>query len=108
MNIASALALPAGWPVPSLMKRRVVILVGGDEEPPNFVRRLLHDDDVILAANGGARMALAARVVPHMLVGDIDSITQLEAASFPEQTRRWSHPATKDWSDLELAMYAAF
>jgi len=108
MSTALAHALPQGWPPPALMRRRVVVLAGGEEEPPVFVRHLVSPDDVVLAADGGARLAVAAGLVPHLLVGDVDSITQGEVDALPPQTIRWIHPEHKDFSDLELALQAAF
>lgn len=102
------LALPAGWPPPSLMRRRAVMLAGGDREPPDFVCRNVGNDDLVIAADGGSRIAVACGLVPHLLVGDADSISAEEAAELPRQTVRWLHPRKKDCSDLELALYAAF
>jgi thiamine pyrophosphokinase len=71
------------------------------------VRGRIEEGDLVIAADGGARLALAADVVPHLLVGDEDSLSQAEVAALPATTLRWTHAVDKDWSDLELALHAA-
>lgn len=62
----------------------------------------------IIAADGGAEHVLAAGHVPHLVVGDLDSIdpatlARLEGLGVPVER----HPARKDATDLELALGAA-
>ncbi|MDQ7849313.1 MAG: thiamine diphosphokinase [Armatimonadota bacterium] len=72
------------------------------------LRRLAAAADLVLAADGGARVARLAGVVPHEIVGDLDS---LDAA-----TRRWARqrrirrrvfPRAKEATDAELALRQA-
>lgn len=98
---------PPGWPPAHVRGRRAILLAGGEIAPASFVRSIVTDDDLLIAANGGSRQAVAAGLVPHLLVGDLDSITRAEAASWPARTVRWQHAPDKDWSDLELALHAA-
>lgn len=62
----------------------------------------------IIAADGGAQHVLAAGRIPHLVVGDMDSIpaetmAHLRAQNVPMQI----YPPHKDETDLELALRAA-
>jgi len=65
-------------------------------------------DALIIAADGGARHALTLELVPHLVIGDFDSLTEREVAHLAErgaEIRRY--PARKNETDLELALLAA-
>ena len=64
--------------------------------------------DLVIAADGGARRLLDLEIVPHHLVGDLDSLPQEVVAHLRSagcQLRR--HPADKDATDTELAIALA-
>src|SRR3972149_757614 len=72
------------------------------------LRRLAAAADLLLAADGGTRIARTAGIVPHLIVGDLDS---LDAA-----TRRWAaarriprrtFSRAKEATDTELALREA-
>jgi len=84
---------------------RTVIFANGCLPSLEAARALLRPDDTIVAADGGARHLLAMGLLPHLLVGDLDSLdaaslAQMEAASV--EIRRY--PTDKDETDLELAL----
>ncbi len=84
---------------------RTVIFVNGNLPDLESARALLRREDTLIAADGGARHLLALGLLPHLLVGDLDSLdaaslAQLEATGVP--IRRY--PADKDETDLELAL----
>lgn len=84
---------------------RTVIFANGSLPSLESVRALLRPEDTLIAADGGARHLLALGLLPHLLVGDLDSLdaaslAQLEAAGV--QIRRY--PTDKDETDLELAL----
>ena len=69
---------------------------------------LLRETELIVAADGGARYLLALDILPHIAVGDFDSLepdklAELVAAGV-EVVR---HSVHKDETDLELALLAA-
>jgi thiamine pyrophosphokinase len=88
---------------------RCVIFANGDPPNPETARRHANHADLLVAADGGAHHALALDLVPHVVIGDLDSLdegkqTRLRSAG----TRFFVHPAAKDETDLELALlYAA-
>ncbi len=64
--------------------------------------------DVILAADGGAQHCLDLGLVPHFVIGDMDSVdesTLAQLASAGSKILRF--PRRKDFTDLELAIQHA-
>jgi thiamine pyrophosphokinase len=87
---------------------RVIIFANGILNQPERLRRHLRPTDRIFCADGGTRHALALNLIPHVVVGDMDSLdfdlqSKLEAAG----VRFEIHPAGKDETDLELAIRLA-
>lgn len=69
---------------------------------------LITDADLRIAADGGARYFLEAGVLPHIAIGDFDSLPPAltdELAQRGVALRR--HPTHKDETDLELALLYA-
>ena len=66
---------------------------------------LLHADDLIIAANGGGRYCLESGCMPHILIGDFDSLSGTEVDQITNaNTQVYRHPINKDATDLELAV----
>mgnify|MGYP005846592125 CR=1 FL=1 len=87
---------------------RAVLFVNGDISDPARVRSLVHEDDYLVAADGGARHCLALGRVPHVVVGDLDSLDAHVAAALDAQgVMIERHPVNKDKTDLELALERA-
>ena len=84
---------------------RAVIFVNGQFHDAEIARSRLRNDDYIIAVNGGTHHALSIDVVPHAIIGDLDSLdlqeeTMIRAAS----ARILRFPSRKDETDLELAL----
>jgi len=84
---------------------RAVIFANGLLANPAAEAARLRPDDWIIAADGGTRHALAAGVTPHVLIGDLDSVSpegraRLESAGAEVRV----YPSRKDETDLELAL----
>ncbi len=86
----------------------MIVVVAGGEADHEALRRATSGARWILAADGGADHLRAIDVLPHQVIGDLDSID-------PE-TRSWlqthrvpieRHPVDKDATDLELALACA-
>lgn len=88
--------------------RRVVLLANGILTDVEYARAQLRADDWIVAANGGTRLAAHLGLVPDLLVGDGDSLSQeLRAWLDDHEVPRLSFPRAKDATDLELALWHA-
>jgi thiamine pyrophosphokinase len=88
---------------------RATIFANGEFTDTEQARDLLRPDDLVIAADGGTRHALAIGVTPHVVIGDLDSLSSDERARVEaagSQVVRFS--PRKDETDLELALlYAA-
>jgi len=85
---------------------KFIIFANGDFSPPTEYR--LPADATIICADGGARHALALGLMPHTIIGDLDSlppeiVSELRAAG----VEIIEHPVKKDETDLELALLLA-
>ena len=55
--------------------QRAVIFANGILTDPAAARSLLQSGDLIVAADGGLHNALSAGVTPHLVIGDMDSVS---------------------------------
>ncbi len=84
---------------------RAIIFVNGQFHDPDTVRELIQPDDYIIAVNGGTSHALSIEIVPHVIIGDLDSLGAAEEARIQtEGTEILRFPGRKDETDLELAL----
>jgi thiamine pyrophosphokinase len=79
----------------------VVVVCGGPDRPSGVV---LPEGAVVVAADGGVALASALGWPVDVAVGDFDSVSR-EALAAAGRLER--HPASKDASDLELALRVA-
>src|SRR5947208_9964167 len=85
---------------------RAVVVGHGDVLPSD--RAVIRDDDFIVAADGGAFALERWKVLPHLVVGDMDSLGQAGVERLARQGIAVAKfPANKDESDLELAVTQA-
>ena len=82
---------------------KAVVIAHGDVDPRD--RALLEAADLIVAADGGTLALERWGVVPHAIVGDLDSLGVERAAEYAAQgVTVVPYSAEKDESDLELAI----
>lgn len=82
---------------------RIVIFANGQLNQPAAVKGRLRATDRIYCADGGTHHALALNLTPHVIVGDLDSITMDTAAELAASgTSLHRYPIHKDQTDLEL------
>lgn len=87
---------------------RAVIFLNGSPDPPALMRRVAGRADLVVAADGGALHALAAGVVPDLVVGDMDSLGDHGTRRVEERGAALErHPSRKDKMDGHLAVLAA-
>ena len=87
---------------------RAIIFANGEFTDSQGARHLLRTDDLIIAADGGTRHALAAGVVPHVIIGDLDSLSpEARARAEAAGSRIIRFSPRKDETDLELALLHA-
>ena len=87
------------------MAKRAIIFTNGELHLPVGAAIQAAPHDLLIAADGGAGHCLALGISPHVVIGDLDSLTapqiQLLQAAGAEFLR---YPSRKDETDLELAL----
>jgi thiamine pyrophosphokinase len=87
---------------------RAIIFANGKLSDPKGVQDLLRPGDLIIAADGGTHHALAAGVNPHVVIGDLDSLSpDVQAQVESTGTRVIHFSPRKNETDLELALLHA-
>lgn len=84
-----------------------VIFANGELHFPKKIREIAEGADLVVAADGGLRHLFELGLTPHLLIGDLDSVTTDEvdrARSLGCEVRQF--PEEKDETDLELALLA--
>lgn len=88
-----------------IQPRDVLVFANGDAGDGAMVRRAIEraHQPFIAAADGGARIARYYGLTPHVIIGDMDSLTHEELAEFESQGAEIHHyPEEKNETDLEL------
>ena len=71
-------------------------------------RDLLMQTELLIAADGGGNALHTAGISPHLVIGDLDSLTPPAAEAFASAgTTFLRYPTDKDETDLELALLTA-
>ncbi len=84
---------------------RAIIFINGQFHEPKSTRRLIRPDDYIIAVNGGTYHALSINVMPHTIIGDLDSLGPAEEARVRSgKSDILRFPSRKDETDLELGL----
>jgi len=70
---------------------------------------LLITGDYIIAVDGGANELRRRGIIPNVIIGDMDSISQSTLNYFKDKgVKVVTYPHEKDETDLELALVYAF
>lgn len=87
---------------------RILIFANGQLPDLDAARALLHADDFIIAADGGTHNALVLGLIPNLIIGDLDSITDWERKIMETAgVEIIQFPRDKNETDLELAIQRA-
>ena len=87
---------------------RAVIIANGIAPDEATVRRWLNSATQLICADGGARTALSLGLRPDVVVGDLDSLDEVQRVQLVAMgCRMVIYPVAKDWTDLELALKLA-
>lgn len=87
---------------------RALVFINGVITDLDAVAAEVRVDDLLIAADGGAHYLLAIGRMPHLLVGDLDSVDPDELAHMETAgVTILRSPVAKDETDLELAIDAA-
>lgn len=87
---------------------RGVIFANGVIPSAERVRAFINEGDYLICADGGAETVKRINLVPHLIVGDLDSISQGTLEEFRQLGSRVEQYSTqKDETDLEVAVKEA-
>ncbi len=91
-----------------MAENKVWIFANGMLPDNTSLKAMIHSGDWLVAVDGGYRLMKAMGLNPELVIGDLDSLTEVElaeiqAAKIPVQR----FPVDKDEIDLELAINAA-
>ena len=80
---------------------RALLIGNGEEISARLLKALAHQADVVLAVDGGADKALRAKVTPHYVIGDLDSLSPRAKKAL---ALKLVHVPTQENTDLEKAL----
>jgi len=84
---------------------KCVIIANGDLEYTNDIIGVIKDAQLIISADGGARHLRILNILPHVMIGDFDSIHPEDKQFFKEkQVKILTFPPRKDHTDSELCV----
>jgi len=87
----------------------IVIVSNGEFKNSSSLIKLLNEADIIIAADGGCNWLNNNNIVPHYLIGDMDSILPEILNKMKElECKIIQFPVEKNETDTELAIIKAF
>ncbi len=85
---------------------RAVLFVNGELRNSAVVQEMLQPSDYLVCVDGGLRHLKSWGLQPHLVIGDLDSISAAEVLELErEHVRIQRYPVDKDETDLELACW---
>lgn len=90
------------------MFRRALLFANGELETSAWLAQFIEADDLLIAVDGGLRHLLPLGRIPHLLIGDLDSVSAEQVEAMKNKgVEIHPFPVHKDETDLELALLAA-
>lgn len=84
---------------------RAIIFANGIFTDQEKARSEINPEDLLIAADGGTLHCLEIGLIPHVVIGDLDSLPKAQWDELRSQdTQIIVHPRDKDKTDLELAL----
>jgi len=83
---------------------KAVIIANGILEKNETFSETIKQAELIICADGGASHLIRMGILPHVIIGDLDSISPEDRAFFNEKSIEMiKYPSEKDVTDTELA-----
>ena len=84
------------------------ILANGEYAPLFNYRSIVDNSSLLICADGGANYAYQMEIVPHYIVGDLDSISPKALEHYRKlEVPFYKYPKRKDFTDMQLALAVA-
>lgn len=89
--------------------KRAVIFANGEIPNDVIIIHLLDPQDFFIAADGGAQHLLRLKIIPNLVVGDLDSMhPSVRDRLLNQKVEVQDYETEKNETDLELALQAAY
>lgn len=82
--------------------KQTLIIANGTPPPQRIVASLIHSSQVVLCADGGANIARRLKIIPNVIIGDLDSITTTTRKYYRDVPTIFREE--QDSTDLEKAL----
>ena len=84
---------------------KCVIIANGDLEYTSDIIKIIKNAQMIISADGGARHLRTLNILPHVMIGDFDSINQEDLSFFKKkEIKILNFPLKKNHTDTELCV----
>ncbi|MGI5879124.1 MAG: thiamine diphosphokinase [Syntrophomonadaceae bacterium] len=84
---------------------KCTILSNGEYGALSMYRSAILNSDLIICADGGANVLYEMELIPHVIIGDLDSISPAALQYFSrQQVEIIKYPGNKDYTDTQLAI----
>lgn len=88
-------------------KVRAIVIGNSAEEPhPQWLTET-EGNSFLIGVDGGTKRILKAGLVPDLVIGDLDSLTNEEITRVRKTSTVYSYPVDKNFTDLQLALLYA-
>jgi|1048.fasta_scaffold03675_4 thiamine pyrophosphokinase len=85
--------------------KRHIVFINGELTNGRRIADSIRNDDLLIGVDGGTNHILALGLTPHVVLGDLDSISKETLQVIQEKNiKTLRHPVDKDQTDLELAI----
>jgi len=87
---------------------KIAIFANGESNLDTNDIGIIFPVEKIICANGGTKLALRFDIIPDIIIGDLDSLTEDISKKLGDKKIEWKvYPKEKDETDLELAVREA-
>ena len=83
---------------------RTIIILNGDVVPNAIFRKFYQKGDYIICADGGANAARKYRILPNIILGDLDSITNSNLSFYRKKGVEIRKITEQETTDFEKAL----
>ncbi|QEK12003.1 thiamine diphosphokinase [Crassaminicella thermophila] len=84
---------------------KFIVVSNGNICDFSLIRKVIDKDAIIICADGGARYLFKMNILPHVIIGDLDSLDEELKDFFKKKNVDfYKFPQKKDYTDTELAI----
>lgn len=88
--------------------KKAIIFINGNLSNFSYINNYIYPEDIIICADGGANYAMQHKIIPDVIIGDLDSISpDVQQYLQSRKTLFIPYPKEKDFTDTELALQYA-